>query len=169
MEISSLSQSSIKIKGKQAAIAIDPDNKTVADFVIELLSSGTKLSLVEGQRLLISGPGEFEVGGIKVSGTGKQGALVYTIRVDNVDVCLSTPEGLKAAGEKLKEAQIVIVNANTSVDSSSITSLAPSVVVLYGEHAVEGVKALGKEPNKVSKYVTTLEKLPTELEVVVLG
>lgn len=169
MEIASLSSTSIKIKGKQTTIIVDPSGKTAGDMVLRLTAFAEKLPVVEGSRLTVSGAGEYEIGGVKVSATGRKEALAYTIRMDGLDICVSTPEGLKSAGEKLKEHHIVVIHANSTVEGSAVTTLAPSAVVLYGEQTVAAAKELGKEVGKSSKYVTTLEKLPAEMEVVVLG
>lgn len=154
MEIATLPKNSIKIKGKVGTLELTPE---------------TKLS-VEGHPLEVYGPGEYEVAGIKISSVGESGNLVHVVRVDNVDIACGKAETLSKLAEKLNESSILAIYADGGSPAAAVTSLAPKVVVLYGDKAQEVAKDLGKEEVKaVSKYVTTREKLPTDMEVVVLG
>ncbi len=83
---------------------------------------------------------------------------------------LTESKVLKKLQKDLGESQAVVLKANEPLDGSAVAALSPRIVILYGEHALEIAKSLGKEGiAPVSKYATTLEKLPEEMEVVVLG
>ncbi len=107
MEITHLGHSSFKIRGKQAAVLTDPFDpqmlgikfpKTEADVVTvsHKHADHNFISLVEGTPVIISGPGEYEVKGIKIVGVSvyhdnEKGAqrgknTVYRIQVDGISI-----------------------------------------------------------------------------------
>lgn len=179
MEISTLDTNTIKIKGKHTSLVIDPSktiSKTAADAV--LLLNGTQYfdQKVEGSRLLIQGPGEYEIGGVKISAFRLGSYLVYDVRMDGVsmflaqDELMSKQDMLQKSKDTMKDYHIVVLNSKAGGDQSGLPSLSPKVTVFYGEKALEAVKQLGKDEVKpVTKYQTTLDKLPDELEAVILG
>lgn len=170
MELALLTKDSLRVKGKQGVLVIDPSStgKVEADAVL-VSSQGGKAPIVEGSRLVIYGPGEYEVAGIKVTTTGTDGNLVHTIKVDNVTVIAGTAQAISKAHDKLSESHIIAAHVTDGSLQEAVTALAPRVVVLYGEKADEEAKNLGKEVKAVAKYQTTVDKLPADMEVVVLG
>lgn len=174
MEVSTLSQDTIRIKGKQASIVIDPVKTvkpTQSDAILVFNSLLTHdFAKIEGSRLLIQGSGEYEIGGIKVSSYLLDQELVYQVMVDNVEVFVIKGQSLEKAKDKAREYDMVIVLADSSFDSAHLTAFSPRVIVLYGEKSREAAKNLGKEELKeVAKYSATHEKLPEETEIVVLA
>lgn len=174
MEITCLSQTTIKVKGKQASVVIDPEKsvKTTADAVLFSSSdwSNSDANNIEGQRLIIHGPGEYEIGGIKIRAYPGIQHVVYALHIDNLDVLVCWACDIAKAQEAIKESQCVVIAADEKADASVIAKLSAQVVVFYGQQAVESAKRLGKESiTPVAKYATTLEKLPAEMETVVLG
>jgi len=70
MEITYLENKCLKIKGKKTVLIFNPNlliSKTVGDVVIFLKDINYDLKKVDEYRLVISGPGEYEIGGIKIS------------------------------------------------------------------------------------------------------
>ncbi|MCL5432934.1 MAG: hypothetical protein M1524_02350 [Patescibacteria group bacterium] len=175
MEIALITKNALKIKGKHASLAVDPGidlrTKTVVDAVLlsdKLLENN--FSKIEGHRVIISGPGSYEAGKIKISGLGSGANVVYSVRVDGVEILLSKASGIKKIQGTERDYDIVVLNVDTLIEESLITSLSPKAVVLYGEKSEEMLKSLGKNPSeKVNKYQTTLEKLPKEMEIILLG
>ncbi len=171
MEILSLG-SALKIKGKQTTLLIDPkDAKTASDIVILLKEQFRKDMLqIEGQRLIVTGSGEYEVGGAKISGIQSGLDMAYILRLDNLDILLAKGNILPKIKDRVKDIAIAVLCVDAEVAESSIPSLESRVVVLYGNLAKDVAKTLGKETiQQVTKYQTTAEKLPAEMEVVVLG
>ncbi len=172
MEIASLHKQSIRIKGKQATFVVDPQvsgSKTVTDGIILMENDEVLGTSISGQRLVIAGPGDYELGGVKIAGSGHKGKLLYGLNVDGVELLITTASTLEKPLEG-REYDIVICNANATLNPSSITALSPKVVVVYGEQAQEALKVLGKEgTSATAKYQTTADKLPEELEVVLLA
>ena len=118
---------------------------------------------------MVSGAGEYEVEGVKISAFDLGTSIAYKIIVDNLEIILAKAEALKKMTEISKESQIIVLYSDTVIDQSLIVGFSPSVVVLYGEKAVEIAGILGgKELNSVSKYQITQEKLPVDLQIIVL-
>src|SRR3989344_6498225 len=165
MEIAILSKKTIRIKGKQATLLIDPDTtiKTMipTDGVLFLEPyEKTLLSKVEGHRVVIKGPGEYEVGGIKISGFASGKNVAYSLLVDGVHIGLVQTTDLEKAKEKLTDEHIILLSSSESVDQAFLTALAPKVLIAYGEKAGEVLKTVGSEAKTLNKYATTVEKLP---------
>lgn len=171
MEIALLNPGSIKIKSKLANFVVDPlsnSPKTDADVIISL-GSEVNSSKITDFRLIIQGPGEYEVKGVKVSGEKANLGGIFKLTLDKLNVVLAKASDLSKA-DKAGEANVVVINADDAVSDKAITTMAPNVVVFYGEKAVEAAKALKENSaDAVSKYAVTFDKLPQEMEVVVLG
>lgn len=172
MEITRVSEQSIKIKGKQVSVLVNPlpgKIKTSADIVMffervpEVFDSAT----VEGLKLVVEGPGEYEVGGVKITGERYGDIYYYLISLDGLELIIAKGSTLARLKEFLREAQMACVLADMVINQSMIAALNASVLLFYGEKAEENVKALGKEDvGAVSKYIITREKIPSEMQVV---
>lgn len=175
MEISTLSNKIIKIKGKRTSLIVDPDNSLrLKEFVgsIVLLREDKEfdVSKIGGEHLVVQGPGEYEFSGVKMTVVSSGADLVYTIYIDGLEAFLADIEVLERVKDLTREYPLVILKTNTLVDQALIALLAPRMVVLYGDKAVEEALVLGKEKLlKVQKLKVQSEKLPEEMEVVVLG
>lgn len=168
MEIALLTKSGLRIKGKQATIAIDPIDKTAYEAIL-LLSRTPEEVTKQEDAIVVTGAGEYEVGGIKIGCMRADSDLVYSITVDGVEVLVGKLDVLEKMQHKLKEHQIVVVNCIAEGSASFITSLAENVVMFYGEKAKEISASFGKENVKeMAKYSSTKDKLPTEAETVLL-
>lgn len=177
MDISILSKNSIKIKGKSAslifampstesALSGSLKTKTPADAVLLLSRAGEfDTGKVENQRVLIKGPGDYEISGAKISSFSSNDDVIYTLIIDNLEIVLTTTDALKRVKEKVN-GDIVVLYANSDVDQSLITAVEPRIAVFYGEKAKECITLLGKEAKPVPKLSVTAEKLPAELETI---
>lgn len=148
MEILKISASSIKIKGKNAAIVIDPDSKIDAQIIIatqpiESLSS----SLVEGERLIISGPGEYEAGGIGITGKSFKDHVIYTI-FESVKIIFVRSDCIEAVPDD-EEYDCVIVKAVSAFKDEILAPINTKCIVLYGDLTLADLKSENQE--KVSK------------------
>lgn len=178
MEVTLVSTSTVKIKGKQSSFVVNPVKsvKTGADGVILLTSSsnpGSLLSheLAKESRVVIQGPGEYEVGGTKISGVKYADDTVFTLFLDNMEVLVGRADAIEKVHSKLQEHQVVISSVPTETNSAStILSINPRIIIVYGDKAKSVVTELGSEDVKpVTKYNITGDKMPAELEVVLLG
>jgi hypothetical protein len=167
MEISKLPDG-IKIKSKLATLGINPFNaKGVIDSAI-LLDKIYNSNDIDGQPVIINGPGEYEIKGIKINGVGNE-TFGYTARIDGIQVSIIRASGLSKTKDIPEESQIVIIEADAIPDQKSIAALNARVIILYGANAQETTKNLGKEVSPISKYIITKDKLPSEMEIIILG
>lgn len=169
MEIALLPKSGLRVKGKQAALAIDPSDKGIYETVLLLTRTSDEVTKQE-DTILITGAGEYEIGGIKVTTMRSEADLLHSITVDGVEVLVGTLANLEKMQHKLKEHQVVVVNCAAEGTASFITSLTENVVMFYGDKAKEISASFGKENVKeMAKYSSTKDKLPTEVETVLLA
>lgn len=162
---------SLKIKGKNGAIIVNPTSsigKSEADAIIYTSNSADlNDSKVVGSRISIKNPGEYELGGIKVLVISKDKDLVSLIDIDNVKILIGDGLAVEKNHDKTEGFDIAVINADNEFDYSVISSLEPKVLIVYGEKKNFVLKSLGKEDTeKSTKFSTTSEKLPSEMQVV---
>jgi len=168
MEIVLISKSSIRIKGKNAVLIVDPTEKLESNATI-LLSRQVEGVSTSGSDIVINGPGEYEAGGIKITGFKNETDFVYTINVDSVGILLGKLTSFEKLHSKLKETNILIVNCDTVTDATFLSALSTNVIIFYGEKSIEIGREFGQENVKhQSKYVNTIDKLPAEVETIIL-
>lgn len=158
----------LKIKGKHASFVVDAVEKSVSEGVIVLNKTLEQLNIQENG-VVIYGPGEYEIGGVKISGIRSEGDLVYNLNVDGVEILLGKLSSIEKQQHKLKEQDIVVAYVDSMTNASFVTSLASSVVIFYGEQAPALVAKFGKgNVATVQKYSGVAGKLPQEVETVIL-
>ena len=167
MEIALLPKSALRIKGKSASFVVNPQEPTATNAA--LLLDDTIEDVLTDEAVTIQGPGEYEIGGVKITGTRGEKGIVYSLQVDGIDVLVGKMSTLSAMQHKLKEHNLVISECNESGDGAFLTSLATSSLVYYGEKAQEVTQGFESESlKKMNKYVLSPGKLPTEVETVLL-
>jgi hypothetical protein len=171
MEISLGSPTFVKIRGKRSAIAINPTDKTVVYNAALLINNPSESSLkIHPDAVIIDGPGEYEVGGIKVTGIKNDADVVYTINVDQCDILIGNLKSIEKVHTKLKDHHMILVHADEASDPAFLTSLSPNAVLVYGTQAESVLKSFGKDSTaKTNKYTTTVDKLPQEMETYLLA
>ncbi len=151
MEITSFLGKYFKIKTKTATA-------TLADKFLITRSDDTSLE--------ITGPGEYEVGGISVVklpyATIIEADGTRSIWLEDVSGKLTEREV-----EEIGPIDIVLVPTDKGVEAAK--QLDPWVIIPSSYSPTAVLKELGMgELNPVSKYVISSEKLPAELQIVVL-
>lgn len=179
MEIAMLAKNCIKIKGKKTSLVIDPfelSTKTETDGVLLF----SKIAIddfkkISGQRLIIAAPGEYEVGGIKISGVRQKDDLFYAVHVDGLSILLALASTIERLKDTIDGHQVSLLYANTALEKSSVGVLSSSVVAIYGDKTSESMQAFSKESSDdsakkatVSKFSLTSDKLPSETEIMFL-
>ena len=172
MDISIVGKNSIKLKGKQATFVVDPSKempKTSADGIVLLNgTTGIDTARITESRIIINGPGGYEVAGAKVVGTTTPKGTLYKFTIDDVVIILGRSSETKAEG--FNACQAAVINTDLDFNESFVTSLEPKITVLYGDKKIESAKTLGAESvTSVPKITITKDKLPEKMEVVVLG
>lgn len=168
MEVAILTKSSIRIKGKTAVLVVDPQDKSESNAALVFSKPPESVNTI-GAEVVLNGPGEYEIGGVKITGMRNELDLMYSMSVDSVSLLLGKLTTLEKMQQKLKESNILVVNCDNVGDPAFLTSLVTNVIIFYGEHAGEVGKAFGQDNVKhLSKYASTIEKLPAEVETVIL-
>lgn len=163
----------VKIRSKNASFVVDPVktiSKVNADAVLLLGNSkNTDSSRVLDKRIVINGPGQYEVGGVKISAIKVGNGIVYSLFLDSVQVVLGKVSDIAGLQDNTPSCQIALLEADDDL-KSIVSKLEPKIIVLYGDKKEEGAKSLGKVGMaKVQKFAITKDRLPEEMQVVVLG
>ena len=173
MDVSILSKNSIKIRSKHASFIVDPQSlgpKVSCDAVILLNNNNIDLSKVVDYRIVINGPGEYEISGAKVSCIKADLGFIYSLMVDGFSVILGSSSEIPKIKDDTFLCQIAILNVDDELNSSLVTKLEPKIMILYGEDKEGAVKILGKENiPPIKKFTVVKDKLPEEMEVIILG
>lgn len=168
MEIAIVNKTSLRIKGKTATFTVNPHEATGANAALMLDDAIYLLSTEE--TVVLQGPGEYEVGGVKITGTRADKGVYYSMNMEGLDIVVGKIDTLSSAQHKLKEHMVVISLCDEQADAAFLTSLALNAVLFYGEKAEETAHGFAKENVKqMNKYSVALNKLPTEVETVLLS
>lgn len=169
MEIALVSPTSIRLKSKLASLVVDPGlgkTKVQADAILLLQAQVTDVD-VEGSRLTLAGPGEYEVGGVKITGVKNTESTSYYLTLDGISVLIAIASSLKGK-ENLRDVDVAVFLSDSLVDTAALATVASGAAIFYGPMSAENIKALGKETQPVNKYVVTKDKLPAEMETILL-
>ena len=172
MDVAILDKESIRIRGKNSSFVIDPGvkiQKVSADAIAFLKDTGIDagVSRVTDFRVIIKGCGEYEVGGVRILVTKSDGNLLYSLSVDGISILLARTSGLSKTQEA-GEYNILVLNVDCEFKDTMVTGFSPSTVLLYGEKSSEALKMLGEKASKSQKFSVSADKLPTEMQVVLL-
>ncbi len=171
MDIGLISGQTISIKTKFATFVVDESSssqKTEADAAIFLKEKGGGLNKVSGVRVVIDGPGDYEIGGVKITATKMGNGLSYFIKSGTLDALLANVATLTSMKDKVPQAKVLILNIDSEPDQALISEADPRLLVVYGENE-ESLKKIGQGKEKVKKISIKQDKLPTDMETVVLG
>jgi L-ascorbate metabolism protein UlaG (beta-lactamase superfamily) len=212
MEIVYLGHSAFKLKGKSSSVVTDPYNEKAGKFPKDVDANivtvthdhpdHNEINKVGGNPFVISGPGEYEVGGVSVIGiatfhdekNGSERGLntAYVIEMEGLRVLHLGDLGHKLTQPQLEEigaidVALVPVGGFYTIDAKTASEVVKQVdpwVVIpmhYQQPGLDptvfekltGVEEFLKEMGKaetlpVPKYSITADKLPPELQVVVL-
>ena len=140
MEISKVTQNSIKIKSKNATLVTDPSGKTDADIVILTNSEAT---IPENTKLVIEGPGEYEVGGLSIKGDRIGDTVLYKLFDDQFSVLLVPLSAVSKVKEE-DEYDVVIIHAPDIFNKKDVEALSSEIILVYGGQSPtdESVKKL---------------------------
>lgn len=166
MEIALLPKTALRIKGKAVTFIVNPLTFTPSNAVL-LLDPTSDFSTDES--VILQGAGEYEIGGVKITGLRNEKNILYSMQIDGMDFVVGSISLLSAMQHKLKEHNFVIVNCEEVADASFLTSLSVNAVLFYGEKATEVAQGFEKEKlQTMNKYSASLGKLPAEMETVLL-
>jgi L-ascorbate metabolism protein UlaG (beta-lactamase superfamily) len=184
MEIKRLGKKSLLIKGKKESLLVNPENETKQVARIHLFSETKNIMTETDKAVVIAGPGEYEVGGIEITGIRTEDTgLFYIIDVDGVRIGLVSQLVEQLNDKKMErvgEVDVLLLDIGeengkkTKIILEMAKKLGANYVIPYGYS--EGSASLksfldetdneGKEPVEALK-VEKLE-LPEGMEVVLL-
>lgn len=177
MEISQTSAGAIRIKGKEAAVAINPTKLTeTAATAITIFSDASKVLGNVTDSFVITTPGEYEVKDIRVYGYPLKKEVIYMIQLEGVSIVYmasNSEEVTKELSEELNTVNVLIIPISSDPDDL-ISELEPNIVIPQNfteESLPKFLKNLGVENvEKTSKLkVTTFAEDDEEMKVVVLS
>ena len=211
MDITFLGHASFRLKGKNAALVIDPfDSASVGlKFPRSVEANVVTIShdhkdhdakeAVGGAPYIIAGPGEYEVKGISVIGIGschdavggkEHGKnTIYRYVIDGIHIAHLGDVGHQldtAALDILSGTDILMISVSgkylTQKETIEMIGKIEPKIVIPMHYKQEGhatifaslpdvsvfLTEFGKEPQRLPKLSVTKDKLPSELQVVVL-
>lgn len=175
MDIISLGHASFRIKGKLATVVTDPykfSKRVETDIVTT--SQKQELTMIDGHPYVIAGPGEYEVKGVGVVGIQAGSTTLYRIEIDGVAIVhLGTldRELTSAEVDELDGVHMLMVPLAFARAVSVINEIEPMVVIPmnYEKPQLDTfLKEIGKEAIPQVKLNITKDKLPAEMQIVVL-
>lgn len=169
MEVAILPQNALKLKSKQAVFFVNPTGK-IADANALLFLSPS--SGANEEHVVIDSPGEYEIGGVKISGTKAGNESVFSLLLDGIDVMIGKLSAIEKIQHKIKEHSMVVVSADESAssDAAFITGLATSMLVAFGSNGKAVIESLAKGDTQViNKVSVTKDKLPAEMQTILLA
>lgn len=177
MDIYFSNETCVRLRGKRTALVIDPTANVEADAILLTVSNlpYVRVDKVKNAHVTIAGPGEYEIGGAAIVGVKVGEVTTYYVKMDNVAI-LHLGAITRALPDneldKYPSIDILFVPAIKEI-SEMITKLEPKIVIpiKYNDSSLEEFfKEIGKESVRSQpKLSVTKDKLPAELEVVVLG
>lgn len=179
MEIKYFSQGKIYLKGKKESVWINPDkdnldNKNYEARIIiftEKTRNFVKLGSEE-KRVVIAGPGEYEIGGIEISGINS----MYVLNVDGIKVVImgkNEGEINEKKKEKLEEADVLMISLEANSGEIAKKSAANYVIPIDYEDRNEELKEFldsfdRENLESIESLKVEKENLPEAMEVVLL-
>ncbi len=166
MEIIFVSEKALRLKSKTATFGIfgrDEKEKTVLDAIFSFGQA-----TLDGETVIFTGPGEYEVKGVKITGEGKDILRGFSGRIENMQVFIGQASTL-GDPKDLPEADVAIIRADVSMELKPIANLGAHLVVLSGPEALKIAQQLQPDIQEVSKVAIIKDKLAEDMQVVVLG
>lgn len=146
MEISQTGDTSLKIKTKNTTLAVDP---TKIDSDVVILTSNEVVDIPDTVKVVIDGPGEYEVAGVSVRGERVSGQLLYHIYDDQYKVIL-TPSTLISTLKDEEGYDALVIKVDGKLDNDMLNVSASDTLVLYGKHVNESIPS-GENTKRMSR------------------
>src|SRR5664279_1566955 len=106
MEIALVQKTALRIKGKQASFVVNPVDTASANAALILDETIPEINTEE--TVILRGPGDYEIGGVKITGIRGEKGVVYSLTVDGIAIVVGKIDTLSAMQQKLKDHNIVL-------------------------------------------------------------
>ncbi len=127
MEVQRVSDTSFKIKSKNASFLIDPSaGKTDSEILV--FTSPPKDYSVLPQTLVISGPGEYEVSGVSIKGENHNKKCAYDFLEENQKILVAAASSVTDIKE-LEEYGAIIIIADQAL-GDTLGEIAAEVIII---------------------------------------
>lgn len=128
MEVSKIGNSGIKIRTKNASFLVNPEKKIDCDVIV--LTQKPQTYLEYHDRIVIDGPGEYEVSGVSIRGEAIDGKVLFDFSADSQRL-LILPTASIAKSEEAQDytATVVLLDENSKDTISQISS---GIVIVVG-------------------------------------
>jgi hypothetical protein len=145
MDITRLTGTSVKIKTKTASLVIDPNAKAEAEVILTVVHGEVDESVVTNNRIVIDGPGEYEIMDVAIQCVRYGDFLGYRID-DGAARLLIAPSTVI---DKVKDEEAIsalLIKAVEAFDIEKVTSFSPGVCIVFGDpmlldHATDAKKS----------------------------
>ena len=171
MDVSVLPGDALKIKGKQALFYVNASEK-VSDANAVVYLTGNHVKPDSEAVVVIDGPGDYEIGGVKLSGIRSGEDIVYSFIFDGINIMIGKIAPIEKIQHKVKEHDVVIIapDEQSPTNASFVTGLATNYLVAVGKDGKKLVDSFGVEnPVTTTKLSMTKDKLPQEMQTVLLA
>lgn len=179
MEIKYFENGKIYLKGKKESVWINPEKKEFEEEKCEariIIFTDKQRNFVklgqEKDKVIICGPGEYEIGGVEINGIN----AMYAVNIDGIKVVsVGKIEGelTEKKKEKLEEADVLLVSIGASAVEIAKKSAANYVIPIEYENEEKELKifmdAFDKENlESTDSLKVDKDSLPEGMEVVLL-
>lgn len=188
MEITYLSNSCIQFIGKNEKVVIDPDKKILDSFAgrITVFSSEPireAVGNIAENKVVISGPGGYEVGGVEIEGIGlnENKGTFYKIAIDGVGVGFVGELNLEFSDKKVEKIEdlgldVLVCNLSDKLPAKYFLDLAKKIgvnfLLPFSKDSMKLKEVLNAADMEnvvpVTSFKATPDNLPEGLEVVLL-
>lgn len=147
MDVVFVSDKSIKIKSKNNTFVVNPQKK-IDEGIVILTKKPDSYKEYE-DKIVIDGPGEFEVSGVSIKGESTKGNIFFEFWEDNQRLLLLSSTDL----EKSKEADdytATVVLSEETLTNEGINQITSGVVIVVGDVLPAGNKEEVKKTEKIN-------------------
>lgn len=127
MDIAIASENSFKIKSKNTVFIVNPDSKIDGDVVI-LTDKPSSYSQFQG-KLVIDGPGEYEVSGVLIKGEKTDGKISFDFAEDSQSITVLSSASIAKNKEVEDQTAVVVLLKDEKTDLSLVSSSGVLIVV----------------------------------------
>jgi len=128
MEVSKIGNKGVKIRTKNASFLVNPEKKIDGDVVI--LTQKPQTYSEYGGRIIIDGPGEYEVSGVSIKGEAIDGRVLFDFSADSQRLLILPAASIsKSEAAEDYTATVVFLDENSKDIISQISS---GVVIAVG-------------------------------------
>lgn len=128
MELIFASKDSIKIRTKLSTFIIDPSEKSDGDVLV--FTSPSSVSY-DRDKLIIEGPGEYEISGVYIKGEVVEGGILYEFSDDAKKIIVAPSEAVKTLDAEGCSA--TVIHATARLEQKDVETLSSDLVVVYGD------------------------------------